>query len=134
MSGQEPAPSEVRRRLAEVADASVCDLRAVGRVSGAMHTVELWFAADEDRVAFLAGGRERADWVRNLQATAEAEVLIGGRIFAGRAAFPEGTDREPVVRRLLAAKYQGWSEGRRLSSWAAGSLPVDVVLERVVDR
>lgn len=132
MSGRDVAVADVRRYLAEVADEDLCDLRAVGRVSGQQHTVELWFAVEGDRVAFLSGGRERADWVRNLQATADAEVVIAGRVFAGLAAFPEGTDREPVVRRLLATKYQGWSEGRRLSGWAAGSLPVEIVVERVV--
>ena len=34
-----------------------------------------------------------------------------------------------AVRRLLAAKYQGWRDGAPLSSWAAGSLPVEVSFE-----
>ena len=32
-----------------------------------------------------------------------------------------------VARRLLAAKYQGWTDGKPLSSWAAGSLPVEIL-------
>ena len=127
-----PAGS-IRRILAGVADEDVCDLRTVGRVTGEWRTAELWFAAEDERVAFLSGGRERADWVRNLQAHPQAEVVIDGRTFAGRAFFPEGTDREPRVRRLLAIKYQRWEEGRPLSGWARTSLPVEIVLERVVE-
>ena len=32
-----------------------------------------------------------------------------------------------VARRLLAAKYQGWTDGAPLSAWAAGSLPVEIL-------
>ena len=122
----------VRDVLAEVADAGVLDLQTTGRVTGEPHVVELWFAARDDRVAFLAGGRDHADWVRNLRANGEADVTIGGRRFAGRVDWVEGTARETGVRQALAAKYQGWSEGRALSGWARGSLPVEIVLERLV--
>jgi hypothetical protein len=30
---------------------------------------------------------------------------------------------------MLAAKYEGWQEGRRLSVWARQSLPIAVDLE-----
>lgn len=56
-------------------------------------------------------------------------VRIGGRTLEGRARVIEGDKREPLARRLLATKYQGWSEGRPLSGWARGSLPVEIVPE-----
>jgi hypothetical protein len=40
----------------------------------------------------------------------------------------EGEDDEQVARRALATKYEGWSEGRRLSGWARNSLPVAIDL------
>lgn len=52
---------------------------------------------------------------------------VGGRWTGGRVI--EGEEREPLARRLLAAKYQGWSDGRPLSRWAAGSLPVEIVVD-----
>jgi hypothetical protein len=55
-------------------------------------------------------------------------VRIGGRTLEGRARTIEGDPAEPLARRLLAAKYQGWREGQRLSAWAAGSLPVEIDL------
>jgi hypothetical protein len=66
--------------------------------------------------------------VRNLLANPRVRVRIGGRTLSGTARVIEGTDREPLARRLLAAKYQGWREGAPLSSWAAGSLPVEISL------
>jgi deazaflavin-dependent oxidoreductase (nitroreductase family) len=116
--------------LAEHAGDSVCHLQTVGRTSGRPRTIELWFATDGERIYLLAGGRDRAHWVRNLRADPRVRVRIGGRTFGGQARVIEGDEgREPLARRLLAAKYQRWSEGRPLSRWAAGSLPVEIVLD-----
>jgi deazaflavin-dependent oxidoreductase (nitroreductase family) len=115
--------------LAEHAGDSVCHLQTTGRTSGRPRTIEIWFATDGERLYLLAGGRDRAHWVRNLRADPHVRVRIGGRTFGGRARVTEGEGREPLARRLLAAKYQGWSEGLPLSRWAAGSLPVEVVLD-----
>jgi len=115
--------------LTERAGDSVCHLQTTGRRSGRRRTIEIWFATDGERIYLLAGGRDRAHWVRNLRADPRVRVRIGGRTLAGRARAIEGEEREPLARHLLAAKYQGWSEGRPLSRWAAVSLPVEVVLD-----
>jgi hypothetical protein len=54
-------------------------------------------------------------------------VRVGGQTLDGQARVIEGEERDAIARRLLAAKYQGWTDGRPLSSWAAGSLPVEIV-------
>ena len=115
--------------LAEHAGDSVCHLQTIGRSSGRPRTIEIWFATDGERIYLLAGGRDRAHWVLNLRADPRVRVRIGGRTLDGRARIIEGDEREPLARRLLAAKYQGWSDGRPLSRWAAGSLPVEIVLD-----
>ena len=48
---------------------------------------------------------------------------------AGTAGVIEGAEREELARHLVAAKYQGWSAGRPMSSWASGSLPVEVAFD-----
>ena len=72
----------------------------------------------------LAGGRERADWVRNLMADAQAHVDIGGREGDATArVLDPGTDEDALARRLLLAKYQ--RPGKEdLVDWARSSLPV----------
>jgi deazaflavin-dependent oxidoreductase (nitroreductase family) len=119
----------IRSLLAEHAGASVCHLQTTGRRTGRPRTIEIWFATDGERIYVLAGGRERAHWVRNLRVDPQVRVRIGGRTFAGRARVIEGEAREALSRGLLAGKYQGWREGAPLSAWAAGSLPVEIELD-----
>jgi deazaflavin-dependent oxidoreductase (nitroreductase family) len=113
--------------LAAHAEDSVCHLVTRGRTTGRPRTIEIWFATDGQRLYLLAGGRGRAHWVRNLVADPRVRVRIGGRSLDGRARVIEGEASDPIARRMLAAKYQGWTDGRPLSSWAASSLPVEIV-------
>jgi len=105
---------------------AVCYLQTVGRTSGQPRTIEIWFATDGERLFLLSGGRDRAQWVRNLRVDPHVRVRIGGRSVDGNARIIEGTDRERTARERLAAKYQGWVPGRPLSAWAATSLPVEI--------
>ena len=119
-----------RELLATHAGDGVCHLQTIGRTSGRPRTIEIWFATDGDRVYFLAGGRHRAHWVRNLIADPQVRVRIGGHTLPGVARVVEGEEHEALARQLLAAKYQHWAEGRPMSSWASGSLPVEVAFSR----
>jgi deazaflavin-dependent oxidoreductase (nitroreductase family) len=105
---------------------SVCRLETIGRTTGRPREIEIWFAADSDRVYLLSGGRDDAHWVRNLRVDPRARIKLGGRWFNGTAREIEGEAEDPVARRMLAAKYQAWREGQPLSEWAAESLPVAI--------
>jgi deazaflavin-dependent oxidoreductase (nitroreductase family) len=118
-----------RELLTAHAGDSVCHLQTTGRTTGRPRTIEIWFGTDGERIYLLAGGRDRAHWVRNLRAEPRVRVRVGGRTLGGMARVIEGGEREPLARSLLAAKYQRWSEGEPLSRWAAGSLPVEVILD-----
>jgi deazaflavin-dependent oxidoreductase (nitroreductase family) len=116
---------------ADLAALPVCDLQTIGRVTGRPHVVELWFAAapGRARLFILAGSREEADWVRNIRRNPAVRVRLRNRWYAGIATEIERGDDDPLARRMLAAKYQGWKQGARLSSWARHSLPIAVDLE-----
>jgi deazaflavin-dependent oxidoreductase (nitroreductase family) len=109
---------------------SVCRLETVGRSSGLPRNIEIWFAADGGlaRVYLLAGGREHAHWVRNISANPAVRISVDGRWLEGAARAIEGGPEDRTARELLAAKYQGWVPGGRLSEWAATSLPVRIDL------
>ena len=77
----------------------------------------------------LSGGGEQSDWVKNLRANPSAEVRIAKRTFRGSARGMNDEQEEAQVRRLLAAKYQDWRQGDRLSHWARTALPVAIDLE-----
>jgi deazaflavin-dependent oxidoreductase (nitroreductase family) len=115
----------------ELARRAVCDLETVGRRTGRPHQIEIWFAADpqRDRIYLLSGGRDNADWVRNIRRNGRVRVHVGGLWFDGSASEIEGGREDALARRLLASKYQGWIEGASLSSWARYSLPVAVDLD-----
>jgi deazaflavin-dependent oxidoreductase (nitroreductase family) len=116
--------------LAIAADQPYVWLRTTGRRSGRPHTVELWFVADGSTVYFLAGGGERADWVRNSAAEPRVSVRVGAATVRGIARRPErGDDEELRARSRMAAKYQGWRPGRPLSSWATRALCLAVDLD-----
>jgi len=118
----------------DLAALDVFDLETVGRRSGEPRVTEIWFAGTGERLYLLAGGREEAHWVRNLQSNPSVRLHFGERTFRGRAMVIEGAPDEDLARRLLGAKYQGWHEGSRLSAWARTSLPVaiDVLSEEGV--
>jgi deazaflavin-dependent oxidoreductase (nitroreductase family) len=114
----------------ELARRSVCHFETIGRVSGQPRRIEIWFAAqpDRDRIYILSGGRDAAHWVRNIRSNPSVRVGLAGQWFAGVASVVEGEPDNGLARRLLAAKYQGWTDDQDLSQWASESLPVAVDL------
>src|SRR4051812_39419790 len=88
-------------------------LTTTGRVSGQPREIEIWFTERDGRFYLIAEHRERANWVRNIQAQPRISVRVGDRQFSatGRAV---DDSREPelaaAVRALSDAKY-GWSDG-----------------------
>ena len=106
-------------------------LTTIGRRTGRPHRIEIWFAVEDGRVYLLSGGRERADWVRNLQANPRVTVELGGETRGGTArVLAVGTPEDQRARELLVGKYQ--SGGGNLDDWGRTSLPV--VIEFADDK
>ncbi len=105
-----------------------CYLTTIGRKTGAERTVEIWFGLEGESLYLLSGGGDSAHWVRNLRADDRVKVKLGRKTYGGSARLVEEPEEEARARRLLAAKYQGWEPGQRLSSWARNSLVVAVDL------
>jgi deazaflavin-dependent oxidoreductase (nitroreductase family) len=102
-------------------------LTTTGRRTGKEHTIEIWFALRDGRVYLLAGGGDRADWVRNLRKTPRVRLRIETQSASATARVVRGRTKEDgLARQLLDGKYQGWREGKRLSSWARNALPVAI--------
>jgi deazaflavin-dependent oxidoreductase (nitroreductase family) len=117
-------PEDPAHWLTRTAHEPFAYLTTTGRRSGQPHRIEIWFAAEDGRVYLLAGGRERSDWVRNLQANAHVTVELGGVVHAGIARVLQGgTPEDQRARDLLVGKYR---EGSNLDDWGHTSLPVVV--------
>ena len=81
-------------------------LTTSGRITGADHEIEIWFASDGVTLWLISGGQDRSDWVRNLLADPRARVRIGDQTLTVRArsAVADATERDTAAR-LLPAKY-----------------------------
>ena len=112
---------------AELAALDFCYVTSTGRTTGRSHRIEIWFAADPDAdtIYMLSGGRERADWVRNLVASPRCTVEIGDDRFVGYGRVIEGTASDQTARTLVHDKY---AHGDDLASWRASALPVAIDL------
>ena len=98
-------------------------LTTLGRRTGEPRTVELWFVLADRTIHVLAGGGDGSHWVRNARVESDVSVRLGQHTYAGLARWPErGSPEDERARRAMAAKYQGWREGRPLSAWAREAL------------
>ena len=66
--------------------------------------------------------------MQNLLANGNVTVRVGRKTYSGVGRLVQSPEEDRKARRLLAAKYEAWEPGRRLSSWARSSLPVAVDL------
>ena len=106
-----------------------CYVTTTGRRTGNPHQIEIWFGTDGDTIYLLSGGGDRSDWFKNLRADPAVLVRIGDQEWRARSRIVEDPDEDARARRLLAAKYQGWKEGKPMSGWATTALPVAIDLQ-----
>lgn len=101
-----------------------CYLTTTGRNSGEPREIEIWFALSGDTLLLMAGGRETAHWVRNLQKTPDVTVRIGDTTFSATArVVAPGAEEDALARRLLFEKYSPGYSGD-LANWRETALPV----------
>lgn len=119
----DPLPSDL-------ADEDFCYLTTTGRRTGRPHTIEIWFGERNGVLYVLSGGGDRSDWVKNLRKEPAVSVRVGDRTWPARARIVEDRGEDGAARRLLASKYQGWREGRPMSTWARSALLVALDVRR----
>jgi len=110
--------------LVDATDDDFCYLTTRGRVTGAAHEIEIWFARAGATLYLMSGGGDRSDWVRNLRADPAVTVRLRDVTFAATARVVEaGTDEDERARSLVTDKFQPRYDGS-LDGWRARSLPV----------
>jgi deazaflavin-dependent oxidoreductase (nitroreductase family) len=117
------ATRETRNWLDRWAGEPYAYLTTTGRRTGQPHRIEIWFAAAGGRMYLLSGGRDRSDWVRNIQAHPRVTVELGDETLRGVASIVEpGASDDQRARELLVEKYA--SPADDLADWKRRSLPV----------
>jgi deazaflavin-dependent oxidoreductase (nitroreductase family) len=88
-------------------------LTTTGRKSGLPREIEIWFVEYNGCYYLCSEGRERADWVQNVQRTPSVSFYVNGKAHqgVGRVLDPEA-DSELIaaVSATFEQKYK-WSEG-----------------------
>ena len=78
----------------------------------------------------MSGGRDGADWVKNIRAEARVQVRVGDENHEGVArVLAQATEEDALARRLLLEKYQP-DGSDELRSWGRSALPVAVDVEK----
>lgn len=113
--------------LAQIAGKEFAYLTTTGRTSGKSHRIEIWFGVHDGRIYLMSGGRDRSDWVRNLQADPRVMIEIAGETNAGVATIlTETSEADQLARTILVEKY---GKDRDLEKWGRESLAIAVDLE-----
>jgi deazaflavin-dependent oxidoreductase (nitroreductase family) len=115
--------------LSTLKDEEYCYLTTTGRKSGKPHEIEIWFGMQGNMLYLLSGGGDDSDWVKNLRADPKVTVRIAKHVFSAEARVVQDKREESLARPMLAAKYQGWRMGKKLSDWARDALVVVIDLD-----
>ena len=107
------------------AELDFCYVTTTGRRSGTPHTIEIWFAVQDDVVYLLSGGGEGSDWVRNLRAHPTVGLRLGDQDMLCQARVVEDPEEDELARRLLVEKYTPRYSGD-LEEWGTTSVPVAI--------
>lgn len=114
--------------LEQYADTDFCYLTTAGRISGRPHTIEIWFVLHGQTLYMQSGGREKSDWVKNIQQQPEVQIKLHETLFSGKGRIVESTSEEDALaRQLVSDKYTPRSSDD-LTDWSRTSLPVAVDL------
>ena len=111
-----------------------CYLTTTGRKTGNPHEIEIWFGMEENTLYLLSGGGDESDRVRNLRVNPKVGMRLGDHTFEATARVVQNIQEESMARPMLAAKYQGWHEGQKLSDWARNALVIAIDLDPSVGR
>ena len=103
-----------------------CYFTTTGRVTGNPHEIEIWFGLDENTLYLMSGGRDKSDWVKNLQKNPVVTVRVAGVIYSATARIVKDEKEEMLARNMLADKYKERESDGSLSEWAATALVVGI--------
>lgn len=94
-------------------DAPYLYLTTVGRITGRLREIEIWFTQRDARYYLIAEHGERAQWVQNIRANPRVRVRVGTRSFEARGRVVASQADAALVRavRRLSEKKYGWGDG-----------------------
>jgi len=88
-------------------------MKLIGRKTGQVRFTPVNYAIHQGQVYCISGGRKSSDWIKNLLATPQVELILpGGAIFARAEEISDPGTRRIVIRQILKnAGFAGFFEG-----------------------
>ncbi|GLV56176.1 hypothetical protein KDH_30190 [Dictyobacter sp. S3.2.2.5] len=117
----------MQKEIQHLAGEDFCYLTTIGRRSGKAHTIEIWFSLNDATLYLLSGGRDKADWVKNIYQQPSVQVRLGSITYMGRARVLAAGDEDELARQIVFAKYAPRSTDD-LTEWSRASLAVAIDL------
>lgn len=116
--------NENHDRLTQLGNEKFAYLSTMGRKTGTVHRIEIWFGVHDGRIYLMSGGRDRSDWVKNVIADPGVTIEIGDETWRGIASvLQEPSEADSTARLVLVQKY---GQDRDLEQWGRESLAIAV--------
>ena len=91
--------------LTQRANTDCCDITTIGRITGNVHTIEIWFGVIDDTMYLISGNGPSADWYRNALVNREVAVRIDQQTHIGIARDVTDADERRRVGDVMGQKY-----------------------------
>ena len=91
-------------RLRLVAGKQTTRLTHVGRKTGKLHEVTIWFVLDGDKL-YIGTANVSRQWVQNLQKTPKVKLSVGGENFTATARFLTDCAEHECAMAAIRRKY-----------------------------
>jgi len=109
----------------KLANATHLYLTTIGRNTGNLHTVELWFSIAKGKISLSHEGKY-TDWMKNILKDNRVEFTIGNTQFKGRAQiFTDGESFE-IGKHALYQKYYGKASEDVIDDWFSESTVIEI--------
>ena len=94
-----------RTDLEKVANQSTVEITTIGRKSGKLRTIPIWFVYDQGRFYIQSGQEGKSDWYQNLKKDPQIKLKIETFTFSGKAKFIEDEKETERIHGLFRSKY-----------------------------
>ena len=100
-------------------------LTTIGRKTGNLHTVELWFSIAKGKI-YLSHEGKYTDWMKNIRKDNRVEFAIGNTQFKGRAQISTNGESFEIGKRALYHKYYGKASEDVVDDWFSESAVIEI--------
>lgn len=91
--------------LEQVASQSTVEITTIGRKSGKLRTIPIWFVYAQGHFYIQSGQDGKSDWYQNLKKDPQVKLTIGTLTFTGKAKFIDDEKETERIHGLFRSKY-----------------------------